>query len=99
MNEEHDKLRIDKWLWAARFYKTRSLSADAVDGGKVTMQGARLKPAKAVGIGDTREIRVGTFNYEVEVRRLCNKRGGAPEGQQPYRGTEQSRARREELAA
>ncbi len=99
MTEPADKLRIDKWLWAARFFKTRSLAADAVEGGKVTMQGARLKPAKAVGIGDILEIRVGKFHYEVEVLALSNKRGGAPEAQKLYRETEASRARREELAA
>lgn len=99
MNEPADKLRIDKWLWAARFYKTRSLSADAVEGGKVTMLGARIKPAKAVGVGDMLEIRVGKFSYEVEVLGLSNKRGGAPEAQKLYRETDASRARREELAA
>jgi ribosome-associated heat shock protein Hsp15 len=99
MNEDNDKLRIDKWLWAARFYKTRSLSADAVEGGKVTMQGARLKPAKAVGIGDVLEIRVGKFSYEVEVLGLSNKRGGAPEAQKLYRETDASKAKREEIAA
>lgn len=99
MSEDNDKLRIDKWLWAARFYKTRSLSADAVEGGKVTMQGARLKPAKAVGIGDVLEIRVGKFSYEVEVLGLSNKRGGAPEAQKLYRETDASKAKREEIAA
>ncbi|MBI5006973.1 MAG: RNA-binding S4 domain-containing protein [Nitrosomonadales bacterium] len=99
MNEDTDKLRIDKWLWAARFYKTRSLSAEAVEGGKVTMHGARLKPAKAVGIGDVLEIRVGKFHYEVEVLGLSNKRGGAPDAQKLYRETEASKAKREEIAA
>ena len=99
MSEATDKLRIDKWLWAARFYKTRSLAADAVEGGKVTLQGARLKPAKAVGIGDRLEIRVGKFSYEVEVLGLSGKRGGAPDAQKLYRETEASRARREEIAA
>ena len=99
MSEDNDKLRIDKWLWAARFYKTRSLSADAVEGGKVTMNGARLKPAKAVAIGDMLEIRVGKFNYEVEVLGLSNKRGGAPEAQKLYRETGASKAKREEIAA
>ncbi|MBU0620998.1 MAG: RNA-binding S4 domain-containing protein [Gammaproteobacteria bacterium] len=99
MSEDKDKLRIDKWLWAARFYKTRSLSADAVEGGKVTMHGARLKPAKAVGIGDVLEIRVGKFSYEVEVLGLSNKRGGAPEAQKLYRETGASKAKREEIAA
>jgi ribosome-associated heat shock protein Hsp15 len=70
-----------------------------VEGGKVTMQGARLKPAKAVGIGDVLEIRVGKFSYEVEVLGLSNKRGGAPEAQKLYRETDASKARREEIAA
>ncbi len=99
MNDETGKLRIDKWLWAARFYKTRSLSAEAVEGGKVTMDGARLKPAKPVNIGDVLEIRVGKFRYEVQVLGLSNKRGGAPQAQQLYRETAASRAQREELAA
>lgn len=99
MTEESGKLRIDKWLWAARFFKTRSLAADAVDGGKVTMNGTRLKPAKAVAVGDLLEIRVGKFHYEVEVLALSGKRGPAPEAQKLYRETEDSRARREAIAA
>ncbi len=99
MNEDSNKMRIDKWLWAARFYKTRSLAADAVEGGKVTMDEARLKPAKAIGVGDMLQIRVGKFSYEVEVLGLSNKRGGAPEAQKLYRETEASLARREEIAA
>jgi ribosome-associated heat shock protein Hsp15 len=99
MTEESGKLRIDKWLWAARFFKTRSLAADAVEGGKVTMNEARLKPAKAVAVGDVLEIRVGKFRYEVEVLALSGKRGPAPEAQKLYRETEDSRARREAIAA
>lgn len=99
MTEETGKLRIDKWLWAARFFKTRSLAADAVEGGKVTMNGARLKPAKAVAAGDVLEIRVGKFRYEVEVLALSGKRGPAPEAQKLYRETEDSRAKREAIAA
>ncbi len=99
MSEEDDKMRIDKWLWAARFFKTRSLAAEAVESGKVTMNEARLKPAKAIGIGDMLQIRVGKFYYEVEVLALSNKRGGAPEAQKLYSETEASRKRREELVA
>ncbi len=99
MTEESGKLRIDKWLWAARFFKTRSLAADAVEGGKVTMNEARLKPAKAVGVGDRLEIRVGKFRYEVEVLALSGKRGPAPEAQKLYRETDDSRAKREAIAA
>jgi ribosome-associated heat shock protein Hsp15 len=99
MTEESGKLRIDKWLWAARFFKTRSLAADAVEGGKVTMNEARLKPAKAVAAGDMLEIRVGKFRYEVEVLALSGRRGPAPEAQKLYRETEDSRAKREAIAA
>lgn len=99
MTEESGKLRIDKWLWAARFFKTRSLAADAVEGGKVTMNEVRLKPAKAVGVGDVLEIRVGKFRYEVEVLALSGKRGPAPEAQKLYRETDDSRAKREAIAA
>ncbi len=99
MSEETGKLRIDKWLWAARFFKTRSLAADAVEGGKVTMNEARVKPAKAVGVGDRLEIRAGQFRFDVEVLALSGKRGPAPEAQKLYRETEDSRAKREALAA
>ncbi len=94
-----DKLRIDKWLWAARFFKTRSLSADAVESGKVLIKGMRIKPAKAILVGETLEIRAGKFRYEVEVLALSGKRGGAPEAQKLYRETDDSRAQREALAA
>ncbi|HLP98824.1 MAG TPA: RNA-binding S4 domain-containing protein [Sideroxyarcus sp.] len=93
-----DKLRIDKWLWAARFFKTRSLSADAVESGKVTMNEARIKPAKAIGVGDRLVIRIGQYHFDVEVLGLSNKRGGAPEAQKLYRETDESKARRAAIA-
>ncbi len=99
MSDDNLKMRIDKWLWAARFFKTRSLAADAVESGKVMIDEVRVKPAKAIGAGDMLQIRVGKFSYEVEVLGLSNKRGGAPEAQKLYRETEVSRTRREELAA
>ena len=97
--EESGKLRIDKWLWAARFFKTRSLAAEAVESGKVLVGGVRAKPAKTVGVGDMLEIRAGKFRYEVEVLGLSNKRGGAPDAQRLYRETEDSRAQRAAIAA
>ncbi len=97
--EENGKLRIDKWLWAARFFKTRSLAADAVESGKVLVNGARAKPAKTIAAGDMLEIRSGKFRFEVEVLALSSKRGGAPEAQKLYRETEDSRAQREAIAA
>ncbi|MDD2685426.1 MAG: RNA-binding S4 domain-containing protein [Gallionella sp.] len=98
-NPAEDKIRIDKWLWAARFYKTRSLAVDAVESGKVTMDGARVKPAKTVGAGDMLVLRLGPHHVEVEVLGISNKRGSAPIAQKLYRETEASRVQREKLAA
>jgi ribosome-associated heat shock protein Hsp15 len=102
-NETHtadaEKHRIDKWLWAARFFKTRALAADAVESGKVTINDARVKPAKAVAIGDRLDIRIGQYQYDIEVLGLSNRRGPAPEAQQLYRESEESRSRRETIAA
>lgn len=99
MSEDNDKMRIDKWLWASRFFKTRSLAADAVESGKVTMNEARIKPAKAIGAGDRLDIRLGQYHFEVEVLALSNRRGPAPEAQKLYRESNESRARRAEIAA
>jgi len=93
------KLRIDKWLWAARFFKTRSLAAEAVEGGKVHLNGARVKPAKGVNSGDSLEIRIGPFQFIVVVRGLSARRGPASEAVQLYEETAESRATREALAA
>jgi ribosome-associated heat shock protein Hsp15 len=99
MSDEHDKLRIDKWLWAARFFKTRSLAVEAVESGKVTMNEVRLKPAKAIGVGDHLVIRLGQYHFEIEVLGLSNRRGPAPEAQKLYRESDASKARRAEIAA
>lgn len=99
MNDEKEKLRIDKWLWAARFFKTRSLAVDAVESGKVTMNEVRIKPAKTVGAGDHLVIRMGQYHFEVEVLGISNRRGPAPEAQKLYRETDESKARRAEIAA
>ena len=99
MSDEHDKLRIDKWLWAARFFKTRSLAVEAVESGKVTMNEVRLKPAKAIGVGDHLIIRLGQYHFEIEVLGLSNRRGPAPEAQKLYRESDASKARRAEIAA
>ena len=99
MTEDNDKLRIDKWLWAARFFKTRSLAVDAVEAGRVTMNEARIKPAKAIGVGDHLDIRIGQYHFEIEVVGLSNRRGPAPQAQKLYRESDQSRARRAEIAA
>jgi heat shock protein Hsp15 len=94
MTDSSEKLRIDKWLWAARFFKTRSLAADAVESGKVMMDGARIKPAKTVGVGDRLVIRMGSYQHEVVVLELSGKRGPAPVAQKLYRETDESRQRR-----
>jgi ribosome-associated heat shock protein Hsp15 len=99
MTDDNDKLRIDKWLWAARFFKTRSLAAEAIESGKVTINETRVKPAKAIGIGDRLVIRLGQYHFEIVVLALSNKRGPAPQAQKLYRESDESRARRTEIAA
>ncbi len=87
-------LRIDKWLWAARFFKTRTLAAEAIDGGKVQWQGQRAKPAREVKIGDTLDIVVGDQHWSVIVRGLNAQRRPAPEAKLLYEETAESLARR-----
>jgi ribosome-associated heat shock protein Hsp15 len=92
-----DRVRIDKWLWAARFFKTRSLASEAVDGGKVEVNGARVKPAKDVKVGDELRVRLGPYEHLVVVRALSDKRGPASVAQTLYEETAQSIAAREKL--
>jgi ribosome-associated heat shock protein Hsp15 len=98
MSEEKDdgKVRIDKWLWAARFFKTRGLAADAIDGGKVRYDGQRPKAAKEVKIGSILRITRPDGEWEVVVRGLSTQRRGAPEAALLYEETEESRARCEQ---
>ena len=96
MAEAQDsRCRLDKWLWAARFFKTRSLAADAVDGGKVRVDGDRAKPAKEVKIGMLVNIRNKDVEIECEVIGLSNMRRGAPEAALLYAETDASIAKRE----
>src|SRR4029450_12106923 len=90
-----DRLRIDKWLWAARFFKTRSLAAQAVDGGRVQVNGARVKPAKDVKPGDEVTVHIGELEWVVEVRALAARRGPADEARKLYAEREESRLRRQ----
>ena len=90
-----DNVRLDKWLWAARFFKTRSIAADAVDGGKVRVDGDRVKTAKEVKIGMLVNIRNKDFEIECEVTGLSNIRRGAPEAALLYAETEFSKQKRE----
>jgi ribosome-associated heat shock protein Hsp15 len=94
-----EKYRIDKWLFAARFFKTRSLAAEAIERGRVTVNGHRIKPAKVLAAGDMLTIRINNYQYTIEVLGLSNKRGSATQAQQLYRETEESRKQRELLAA
>ena len=89
-------VRIDKWLWAARFFKTRSLAGDAVEHGKVKVNGARVKPARPVRLLDELEIDNGAETWEVHVRGLSDQRASAPVARTLYLETEQSIARREQ---
>jgi ribosome-associated heat shock protein Hsp15 len=92
-----DPVRVDKWLWAARFFKTRSLASDAVDGGKVYVNGERAKPAKNVRPGDEVRLRSGPYEFVLQVRGTGDKRGPAPEAQRLYEETAASREAREKL--
>ena len=91
--------RIDKWLWAARFYKTRSLAARAVEGGKVKLNGERVKPGKELKPGDELELRSGELQWRVEVRAVSLRRGPAAEAVLLYTEDKESRARREQMIA
>ncbi len=94
-----EKFRIDKWLFAARFFKTRTLAAEAIDRGRVTVNGQRVKPAKVLVVDDELTIRIGAYQYVIKVLALSNKRGSATLAQQLYSETEESRQQRELLAA
>jgi ribosome-associated heat shock protein Hsp15 len=90
------KVRLDKWLWAARFYKTRSLATDAVNGGKVSVNGHRVKAGKDVTPGMILKIGQGVFSKEIIIKALSDKRGPANAAQSLYEETEQSKLEREQ---
>jgi ribosome-associated heat shock protein Hsp15 len=94
-----DEARIDRWLWAARFYRTRTAATDAVAGGRVHLNGARVKPAKDVRPGDTLEVTIGDTRREVVVVAVAERRGPASLAQSLYEETPDSIARREQRAA
>jgi ribosome-associated heat shock protein Hsp15 len=95
MDQSADRVRIDKWLWAARFFKTRSLAAQAVDGGRVRLNGARVKPAKDVRAGDEIAVHIGELEWVIDVRALSARRGPAEEARKLYAEREESRVRRQ----
>lgn len=93
-----ESVRTDKWLWAARFYRTRTLASAAVTGGKVHVNGQRIKASRPLRIGDTLVINRNRMEVEIVVEGLSERRGPAPEAQQLYRETDESRQRREQAA-
>ena len=94
-----ERVRIDKWLWAARLTKTRSLAADAVKGGRAQVNGQRVKPSKEVGPGDRVEITIGQTRRAVVVRGVAERRGPAKDAELLYEETAESVAAREAAAA
>ena len=98
-NDSNTGVRLDRWLWAARMYKTRSLSSRAIDGGKVHLNGTRAKRSKTVKPGDRLEITRGIFEYHLVVKGLAEKRGSTTEAVKLYEETPESVQAREALAA
>jgi len=100
MQEQHaaerTTLRLDKWLWAARFFKTRSLASQAIELGRVRLRGNRIKPAHATHVGDALELFIGDARLEIIVRALSAQRGPAPVARTLYEETPESVARREQ---
>ena len=93
-----EKCRLDKWLWTARFFKTRSLATDAVNGGKVHLNGQRIKPGRTVSIGDTLSIQRGVDLYKITIEKLSKQRGPAKEAVTLYLESKESIAARSALA-
>jgi len=98
MTSEDNRMRLDKWLWAARFYKTRSMAADAVSGGKVKLNGVAVKPAKEVTPGDRVHLHAGEQDWDVVVKALNEQRRPAPEARLLYEETAESAERRAQAA-
>ncbi len=98
MSEAPPSMRLDKWLWAARFYKTRALAVDEINLGRVRVAGQPVKPARDVKAGDVLSIRIGTLTREVEVKGLSQQRGPAPQAQALYAETAASITAREAAA-
>lgn len=93
-----DQVRIDKWLWAARFFKTRALATSAVLGGRVHVNGERAKPSKLIRMGDVLEVTKGTERWTVDVAQIAEKRGSATVAQAMYTESAESRDKREQQA-
>jgi ribosome-associated heat shock protein Hsp15 len=96
--ETDSQVRIDKWLWTARFYKARSLAAAAVNGGKIEVNGARAKASRMIRIGDSLTIRRGPYEWTIVVKGVAKQRGPAPEAQLLYEESEESKLKRADLS-
>src|SRR5262245_19183496 len=99
MHDQDELIRLDKWLWAARFFKTRALAAESATGGKVEINGERAKPSRIVRTGDQLCVRRGTYEWTVIVKDVSRLRGPAPQAQLFYEESEESRSKRELAAA
>jgi ribosome-associated heat shock protein Hsp15 len=98
IDRDDGRVRLDKWLWAARFFKTRALAAEAVEGGKVQVNGDRPKRARPLQVGDEVRVRLGPYEHTISVRALSARRGPASEAAGLYEETAASRTAREALA-
>ena len=96
MIDDAHKVRFDKWLWAARFYKTRTLAAEAIEAGQARVAEERVKPARTMHVGDCVSVRKQGLVWEIEVTGVSDRRGGAVEAAKLYRETEAGRKAREE---
>jgi ribosome-associated heat shock protein Hsp15 len=98
MNADCDRIRLDKWLWAARFFRTRSLAAQAIDLGHVRVEGERTKPAREARVGEMLDVQVGDQKLQVVIQALSTHRGSASVARELYLETADSIARRERRA-
>jgi ribosome-associated heat shock protein Hsp15 len=98
-NAPSERMRLDKWLWAARFFKTRQIAAEAVQGGKVHLNGQRCKPGKDVRVGSQLSISKGPFDWEIEILVLPKQRRPASEAKDFYQESESSHEKRQKLTA
>lgn len=96
--DQDEKVRLDKWLWAARLYKTRALASEAIAGGKVQVNGDRAKRSRPVAVGDDIRVRQGPYEYQLVVRGLSGRRGPAADAARLYEERPESRAAREAMA-